>query len=102
MLMVPVFSVSASISSPALLFRGDRATILIAVIRGSVMLIQKVGEAAGLIWLAIDSQGPLKMTALKKQLKLNDTILNMALGWLAREDKIEMTASGRTFLVQLK
>ncbi len=66
------------------------------------MLIQKVGEAAGLIWLAIDSQGPLKMTALKKQLKVNDTILNMALGWLAREDKIEMTASGRTFLVQMK
>jgi len=66
------------------------------------MLIQKVGEAAGLIWLAIDSQGPLKTTALKKQLKLNDTILHMALGWLAREDKIEMTASGRTFLVQLK
>ncbi|MEK7312107.1 MAG: winged helix-turn-helix domain-containing protein [Chloroflexota bacterium] len=66
------------------------------------MLIQKVGEAAGLIWQAIDSQGPLKMTALKKLLKINDTILNMALGWLAREDKIEMTASGRTFLVQLK
>jgi hypothetical protein len=66
------------------------------------MLIQKVGETAGLIWLAIDSQGPLKMTALKNQLKINDTILNMALGWLAREDKIEMTASGRTFLVQLK
>ena len=66
------------------------------------MLIQKVGETAGLIWQAIDSQGPLKMTALKKLLKINDTILAMALGWLAREDKIEMTASGRTFLVQLK
>lgn len=66
------------------------------------MLIQKVGEAAGLIWQALDSQGPLKLTALKKQFKTNDTILNMALGWLAREDKIEMSATGRTFLVQLK
>ena len=66
------------------------------------MLIPKVGEAAGLIWQAVDSQGPLKVTALKKQLKLSDTILHMSLGWLAREDKIEMTASGRTFLVQLK
>lgn len=66
------------------------------------MLIQKVGETAGLIWLALDSQGSLKMTALKRLLKTNDTVLNMALGWLAREDKIEMTASGRTFLVQLK
>ncbi|MCL4522940.1 MAG: winged helix-turn-helix domain-containing protein [Acidobacteria bacterium] len=66
------------------------------------MLIQEVGETAGLIWQAIDSQGALKLTALKKQLKLNDTILHMALGWLAREDKIEMTAAGRTFLVQLK
>lgn len=66
------------------------------------MLIPKVGEAAGLIWQAVDSQGSLKVTALKKQLKLNDMILHMSLGWLAREDKIEMTASGRTFLVQLK
>ncbi|MBI1749593.1 MAG: winged helix-turn-helix domain-containing protein [Acidobacteria bacterium] len=66
------------------------------------MLIQKVGETAGLIWLALESQGPLKMMALKKQLKTNDTVLHMALGWLAREDKIEMTATGRTFLVQLK
>ena len=66
------------------------------------MLIQKVGETAGLIWQMLESQGPLKMTALKKQLKINDTILHMSLGWLAREDKIEMTATGRTFLVQLK
>ncbi len=66
------------------------------------MLIQKVGETAGLIWQAIDSQGALKLTALKKQLKLSDTIMHMALGWLAREDKIEMTAAGRSFLVQLK
>ncbi len=66
------------------------------------MLIQKVGETAGLVWQSLESQGPQKMTALKKQLKTNDTILNMALGWLAREDKIEMSAAGRTFLVQLK
>ncbi len=66
------------------------------------MLIPIVGETAGVIWQALDSRGSLKMTALKKLLKTNDTILHMALGWLAREDKIEMTASGRTFLVQLK
>ncbi len=66
------------------------------------MLIQKVGETAGLIWLALDSGGPLKLTVLKKQLKANDVTLHMALGWLAREDKIEMSTSGRTFLVQLK
>lgn len=66
------------------------------------MLIQKVGETAGLIWQVLDSRGPLKMAALKKQLKATDTVLHMALGWLAREDKIEMTKDGRSFLVQLK
>ena len=66
------------------------------------MLIQKVGETAGLIWQALESQGPVKVTALKKQLKTSDTVLHMSLGWLAREDKIEMTAAGRTFIVQLK
>jgi hypothetical protein len=66
------------------------------------MNIQKVGETAGLIWQALDSQGPLKLTTLKKQLKATDTLLHMALGWLAREDKIEMSASGRTYVVTLK
>ncbi len=66
------------------------------------MLIQKVGETAGLVWQALDTQGPVKLASLKKQLKTNDAILHMALGWLAREDKIEMTASGRTYVVQLK
>jgi len=66
------------------------------------MFINQIGEAAGLIWRALDSQGPLKLPALKKKLKVNDTMLHMAVGWLAREDKIEVEPRGRSYVIQLK
>ena len=66
------------------------------------MMIQDVGEAAGTIWHALEENGAMKLSALKKQTKTNDAVLYMALGWLAREDKIDMAAEGRTFKVSLK
>jgi hypothetical protein len=66
------------------------------------MLIDKVGETAGTIWQALDKDGPQKVTALKKQVKATDITLHMALGWLAREDKIEMVVDGRSYKVSLK
>jgi hypothetical protein len=66
------------------------------------MLIQKVGETAGVVWHALEKSGPLKLSALKKQAKATETVLHMALGWLAREDKIEMTTEGKSYRVSLK
>lgn len=66
------------------------------------MLIDKVGETAGTIWQTLDKDGPQKVTALKKQIKAADITLHMALGWLAREDKIEMVPDGRSYKVSLK
>lgn len=66
------------------------------------MLINKVGETAGVIWHALDKGGPQKLSALKRQTKVTDTVLLMALGWLAREDKIEMTPEGKSYRISLK
>lgn len=52
------------------------------------MLNEKIGNNAGLIWTAL-SEGALATKALKKATKLKDADLNMALGWLAREEKLK-------------
>ncbi len=53
------------------------------------MLIEKIGTNAGNIWNVLEN-GETSLKALKKATKLNEKDLNMALGWLAREDKIEL------------
>jgi hypothetical protein len=42
------------------------------------------------------------MAQLKKKLDPKGEMLGMALGWLAREDKIEFLTEKKTVLVQLK
>ena len=66
------------------------------------MLIPEVGETAGHIWHTLDEEGPLRLAALKKQIDASEPVLYMALGWLAREDKIAVEADGRTYRIQLK
>ena len=66
------------------------------------MLINQVGEVAGNIWHTLDEEGPLSITALKKQIEAPDAVFYMALGWLAREDKLNIEPEGRSYRVQLK
>ena len=52
------------------------------------MLKSVIGLNAGIIWQYLDSKGECSTDALKKKLEMTDDEFNMALGWLAREDKI--------------
>ncbi len=54
----------------------------------TIMLNEKIGNNAGLIWTAL-SNGELNVKAVKKATKLNEKDLNLALGWLAREGKVK-------------
>ena len=62
----------------------------------------QVGEMAGEVWELLASDGPLTPAQLKMKLNAPVEILSYALGWLAREDKIEFIAEKKTLLVQLK
>jgi hypothetical protein len=48
----------------------------------------EIGSAAGKVWGILSDGKPAAVTDLKKKTKLDDATLNMALGWLVREDKI--------------
>ncbi len=61
-----------------------------------------VGETAGKIWETLSAQGPLTVAQLKKKVDGKTDLVNFALGWLAREDKIEIVPEKKTFRVQLR
>lgn len=50
-----------------------------------------IGLNAGKVWEALNAANTLGVKQLKKVTKLKDKELFAALGWLAREDKIEIT-----------
>lgn len=66
------------------------------------MWLPKIGENAGKVWKALNEKGPLNLSALKKATKLDDRQLYLALGWLAREDKVDFKQDRNQILVHLK
>lgn len=61
-----------------------------------------VGETAGQVWQLLHSDGPQTLAQMKKKLKGTNQLLNFAVGWLAREDKVEIVEEKKNFRVQLK
>jgi len=64
--------------------------------------IAKVGETAGKIWRHLHAEGERTLAQLARQLDLKPERVTMAVGWLAREDKIVLSTRGTTTKVALK
>jgi Winged helix-turn-helix domain (DUF2582) len=62
----------------------------------------QVGEIAGKIWKILSNDGPQTAAQLKKKVGGTSDLVNFALGWLAREDKIDIIQEKKAFRVQLK
>jgi hypothetical protein len=63
-------------------------------------MITKIGENAGLVWGALQN-GAQGIKALKKATKLKNDELFLALGWLAREGKVNFTEAEADTVVAL-
>lgn len=61
-----------------------------------------VGETAGKVWQTLSSDGPLTVAQLKKKLDGTGELIPLALGWLAREDKIDILQEKKAVRVSLK
>ena len=61
----------------------------------------QIGETAGRVWRLLDREGPQSLTQIKKKSDASDDLLPYALGWLAREDKIEFLADKKGYRVKL-
>jgi hypothetical protein len=62
----------------------------------------QVGETAGRVWHLLSDEGPQTLPQLKKKLDGTGEVLSFALGWLAREGKVDITQEKKTVKVALK
>ncbi len=61
-------------------------------------MIEDIGKTAGEIWTFLSSQSEaVNLAKLKKNVSAPSTILMMALGWLAREDKLSIEISDDSY-----
>jgi hypothetical protein len=63
---------------------------------------EQVGVTAGKVWHILNDFGPQTSAQVKKRLNGSGELVGFALGWLAREDKIEISQEKKTFKVALK
>lgn len=66
-----------------------------------MMNVGLIGQWAGEIWNALDSEGTLGVKKLKKVTKLKEKEIFAGLGWLSREGKINIAEDDNDVMVSL-
>jgi len=64
--------------------------------------MDRVGETAGVVWRTLHANGPMTMAKVVKAAVQPRDVVMLALGWLAREDKILIEDDGRKRVVSLR
>lgn len=62
----------------------------------------RIGEVAGEVWDVLEEEGESSVSAIVKSLDAPRSRVHMAVGWLAREDKLEFIDKGRGNAVRLE
>jgi predicted transcriptional regulator len=61
-----------------------------------------IGSAAGVIWEYLDNNGMTSVTKISKDTELDTKLVQRAIGWLAKEDKLSIETKGRAETIGLK
>ena len=64
--------------------------------------VAPIGEMAGVVWCTLSENGPMTMAKLVKAVGEPRDEVMLALGWLAREGKIDIVEEGRSRVVSLR
>jgi len=68
-----------------------------------VMLeVKTIGDTAGLVWNFLRTNGESSLSTLEKKVEAPRSMVSMAVGWLAREGKIEVKDEKRAVRISLK
>jgi len=66
-------------------------------------LEQSIGLSAGQIYnFLAENEGQATFSKIKKELDLKGNFAELGLGWLAREEKIELAKSGNSIKIKLR
>ncbi len=64
--------------------------------------IAQIGETAGLVWHLLEARGSLTIAKLVKEIDAPRDTIMQALGWLAREEKINIEEDARSRTISLR
>ncbi len=65
-------------------------------------MLNQIGQAAGQIWHCLHKEGgSASLAKVREKTGLDSETALMALGWLAREDKVSMEKRGRSLRISL-
>jgi winged helix-turn-helix protein DUF2582 len=64
--------------------------------------LQQIGETAGAVWHALNENGSLSLAKLAERVGGNRDLVMQAVGWLAREGKIDIAETKRGRVVSLR
>jgi hypothetical protein len=62
----------------------------------------EIGHVAGDVWGLLGRDGGQTIAAIKKSIDAPGDVVLAAIGWLAREDKLEFSANGRSVKISLR
>lgn len=65
-------------------------------------MLHSIGESAGKLWHYLNENPLSTLEEAAKSLRLKENALAMAVGWLAREDKLEFQMDGKTARLAVK
>jgi len=67
-----------------------------------VPCVQEIGETAGNVWQALNKHGSMSVAKLVERIGGNRDVVMQAVGWLAREGKLEISETKRGKTLALK
>jgi hypothetical protein len=65
------------------------------------MNTKAIGETAGQVWRTLGARKRVALTSLPKVMDQDGILIQQAVGWLARENKVEFEKQGRAVYVRL-
>jgi len=64
--------------------------------------VQQIGETAGAVWRTLAEQGPQSLAKIVERVGGNRDLVMQAIGWLAREGKLEIAETKRGRILSLR
>jgi len=63
---------------------------------------ENIGLIAGEVWRYLNAEGPKSLAAITRSINQPDVMVHMAIGWLAREGKLDFNKTPRGVIISLK
>jgi hypothetical protein len=64
--------------------------------------VEAIGQTAGSVWNYLRTNGECSLSALERAVEAPKAMVSMAIGWLAREGKVEIKDAKRTIRISLR